>query len=734
MAFPSVIYILAALCLCVAVADYYDDFIDTPSDQFGNIIGHDRMSEIAAMRSTKLGYGLGGQFQKMNDLFKSPFGFGGLNFGHKIFKRQAPGFGPVPSFTEKASFGPDPFHNDPFQNSFGSTNDKTNFFKDSDSGFKPQKEVKISCSDRSIQCDRLAKFRTYDGHCNNLANPKWGATMQPVARFLNPLYADGTSLPRMYSRVKDRNTGRYPLLPTPRYVSRQMLLPDDGDDKHLPDISNLFMQWGQFTDHDMTGTPVSKATNGKDLKCCNNVFLSDDNPHHPDVFQGKPCFPIYIPPGDRHFDRTCMNFARSQPEPRKLMCEGGIREQMNMITAFIDASQVYGSSFKEMRDLRTYNLGQLKVTEKNLLPEDVNATCIKDNLDDYCFKAGDERVNEQPALTALHTAFHRYHNMLTLTLKRINSHWEDERLYREGRKILGGLLQHVTYYEWLPILLGRTYMKEYGLTVSGSADYQPYGSNNWYYDSSMNPTIMNAFATAAFRFGHSLVPSKFSMGGRRELLRNMFNRPKFILQNDGEGMNLICNGLAGDPLQHPDHFFATDLTDRLFEDFNNKSLDLTSLNIQRGRDHGLPPYNDFRRACGIPALQDYSALKINFPDKAKLLSQAYRNIDDLDLFPGGISENPVAGGMVGPTFACIIAEQFRRIKYGDRYWYETQDRYTGFTLDQVKEIKKFSIARILCDATSAQEMQTNAFLQPSYLNPRIPCRDLPDLDYNKWKE
>lgn len=78
----------------------------------------------------------------------------------------------------------------------------------------------------------------------------------------------GTSLPRMYSRVKDRNTGRYPLLPTPRYVSRQMLLPDDGDDKHLPDISNLFMQWGQFTDHDMTGTPVSKGTGRNYSLCC----------------------------------------------------------------------------------------------------------------------------------------------------------------------------------------------------------------------------------------------------------------------------------------------------------------------------------------------------------------------------------------------------------------------------------------------------------------------------------
>jgi len=232
-------------------------------------------------------------------------------------------------------------------------------------------------------------------------------------------------------------------------------------------------------------------------------------------------------------------------------------------------------------------------------------------------------VNEQPGLTTLHTLFHRYHNRLCMTLKSVNPHWGDERLYREARKIVGALLQHITFYEWLPILLGRVFMENYQLGVSGP-DFNPYQAHNWAYDSQMNPDIMNSFATAAMRFGHSLIPPRFRTSYKRERLRNLFNRPKFALANNGDGVDVIASGLVDLPCQTPDHFFVTEITDHLFEDNTTKSLDLTSLNIQRGRDHGLPPYNDFRRACGLPAIEDYRTLKINFPSRYRLLSRAYR--------------------------------------------------------------------------------------------------------------
>ena len=70
--------------------------------------------------------------------------------------------------------------------------------------------------------------------------------------------------------------------------------------------------------------------------------------------------------------------------------------------------------------------------------------------------------------------------------------------------------------------------------------------------------------------------------------------------------------------------------DNLFLDSDGKSLDLASLNIQRGRDHGLPPYNDFRALCGLPRVRHWGigpgGLVHHSAQNANRLRQAYRYI------------------------------------------------------------------------------------------------------------
>lgn len=50
----------------------------------------------------------------------------------------------------------------------------------------------------------------------------------------------------------------------------------------------------------------------------------------------------------------------------------------------------------------------------------------------------------------------------------------------------------------------------------------------------------------------------------------------------------------------------------------------------------------------------------------------------MDCFTGGTSESPVENGMVGEVFAHVIAQQFHDLKYGDRYYFETNSTYYGF--------------------------------------------------------
>ena len=359
-------------------------------------------------------------------------------------------------------------------------------------------EDKCPVADR---CDPSYPYRSYNASCNNLVNPLWGVSGSPFQRTVLPEYSDGVWAPRVAKSGAD--------LPSARLVSINIIpdvdIPDDLDTHNV-------MQWGQFVDHDLTHTPLFRLsdTNSSGVKCC-----AEDGSAAEDALVRHPaCFPIDIPSNDPFFkkhDQRCMNFVRSMPGPGQ-DCTFGYSEQMNQITHLLDSSMVYGSDEEDAIELRLLQGGLMKAYNskdslKELLPQEEGELegeqCAIPNQrpgtrDRKCFKAGDSRSNEHTGLVAYHTVWLREHNRLARELAALNPHWGDERLYQEARRILVAEMQHITYNEWLPIVLGTGFMEE--------LDILPltHGHSSKYSDA-INPTILNSFATAAFRFGHTLI-------------------------------------------------------------------------------------------------------------------------------------------------------------------------------------------------------------------------------------
>lgn len=284
------------------------------------------------------------------------------------------------------------------------------------------------------------------------------------------------------------------------------------------------------------------------------------------------------------------------------------------------------------------------------------------------FFLGDSRANEVPELITVHAIWHREHNRIADELARINPGWNDEILYQEARRILIAEMQHVTYSEFVPILIGRRMMKKFGLEPLKEG----YSFN---YREDLNPGILGAFSTAAFRF-HSLVASWFELRTEddkvvdRFRLSNTYFDPSLLYKRGA--FDLLINGLVQQPTQKNDQYFSEEVGLHLFRPRGGSfGMDLAALNIQRGRDHGLPGYNKWRELCGLRRIQNFRDLANVMPQAtAQSLSRLYGSVDDVDLYIAGIAENPIQGAIVGPTFACILAEQFRRLKEGDRLWYE----------------------------------------------------------------
>ncbi|XP_052232206.1 myeloperoxidase-like [Dreissena polymorpha] len=364
------------------------------------------------------------------------------------------------------------------------------------------------------------------------------------------------------------------------------------------------------------------------------------------------------------------------------------------------------------------------------LPDGDDRRCRSDQANGkHCSLAGDARVNVIPSLTSYHNLFVLEHNRLATRLSRFFA--DDEEAFQQTRKLLIGIMQKIVYDEFLPSFLSPKAMKKYKLD----------SSNKYKYDSKLDPTIANAFGIA-FRMGHSWIPTFMSVYTnnfdpfRKQFLNETFLDPNMTYI---ESVNGGPSGMQG--LSYALSALESSTTDRIIEDVVRNSLfvntikdisfDLASLNIQRGRDHGLPSYNEFRKVCGLSDVRSWGTSAghrglVDHTQEAitKLKDAGYSSPKDIDLYPGALSEKPVSGGTLGPTMECIIGDQFRRLKFGDRFFY--QNEKTGFNKAQQAAIQKYSLASLLCKNYNFKKVNfPNVF---KLADPIKSCQTIDDID------
>nr|XP_023023971.1 chorion peroxidase [Leptinotarsa decemlineata] len=471
------------------------------------------------------------------------------------------------------------------------------------------------CRRNITLCNRLSKYRTYNGTCNNLKYPEeYGVAYRPFRRTLPPDYADGISKPRVSKNGS--------ALPSARTVSLFCHRPYYKSD---PKFTVMLAVWGQFLDHDITATALSQKSNGSTISCCD-----------PPAESSPECFPVYLDQEDpfREYNVSCIEFVRSAPSPT---CCFGPREQLNQATPVIDGSVIYSVDEEFVKVLRDMKNGTMKVfvtsDGRTLLPlsEDLEDGCNREEEErngKYCFMSGDPRANENLHLTAMHLLWVRQHNLLAKNVSDMNPHWDDERIFQETRRIVAAQMQHITYNEFLPILLGDNLMKKFDLYPMKKGYFKNYSEE-------IDPSIANNFAAANFRFAHSIIPGLMKLLSNEssveyiQMHKMLFN--PFELYKVGE-LDRTLRGAMNTTIQASDPYFTDQLKSHMFEKTSEQvkqpklcGLDLVSLNIQRGRDHGLPGYSSWREHCGLKRPRNFDDLKDDFhPDALHNIKTIYR--------------------------------------------------------------------------------------------------------------
>jgi peroxidase len=270
-----------------------------------------------------------------------------------------------------------------------------------------------------------------------------------------------------------------------------------------------------------------------------------------------------------------------------------------------------------------------------------------------------------------------------------------DQLYAMARAITTAEYQNIVYTGFLPHLLGKD-------TLSSYQGFDP----------SVSPQVFEEFSTSAYRFGHSTVSpeeTKIANDGsvleEKGLVAASAQQPSELPPNGGA--DALLRNLAQDFSQESSATINSDLRNLLNANPPGEVGDLAAIDILRERDLGIATLNQTREALGMTPYTSFDQITSD-PQLANELAQAYGSVDEVDLFVGGLAEDPALGGasMVGPTFQAVIAQQFENLRDGDPSFYLNQ----RFSPQLMTRIQNTTLSDLIMRNTDTTAMQADAFV------------------------
>ncbi len=513
-----------------------------------------------------------------------------------------------------------------------------------------------------------------DGSSHNLSDPHANQAGYEQKRYLPDTYLD--HLGGDPSQFPGQNR------PGPRDISNHVFAQDPEPVLNPLDNNNFLWQFGQFLDHDFGIT-------------------NDQVPEEP--------LDIVIPPDDPFFDpvlRPFLTIGRQAYAPGTGVAPApNPRLSVNTQSGWIDASQVYGygqtlpgpgPAGPTPGVLREFVGGRLLVEPgTNLLPR-IPTVLPTPQFPSTLFVCGDffPRCNETPGLAMIHTLFVREHNRKVAEYAADNPALTDEQLFQLGRRWVASLMQSIVVNEFIPTLTGEKVAKYDG--------YKPW----------VNGRLALEFEHSLYRLGHTLLPRELqrfgSPGGHNplpplDLGTSLFQAPA-LFQTSAD-LDALVRGFIRQPHEKVDCVVADGVRNTLVVDEPGTAgtlFDLPAINIERGRELGLPTYNQTRLGFGLPPVVRFSDA---FDAKAAArLSSIYANPNQVDLFAGGICEKAAhpGHGHTGPLITAVVHRQIRDLRAADRFWYENV-----LTKDQIKEVENYTLADLILNNTGLQPNEIN---------------------------